>query len=93
MEYKMKKQNISVKEEWRQADKEWADVFSQVFYGAPVQELLEKNTKEVTKEVTMNTNRAIVLHLYHTIGLTLAQIAGTVKLTEKEVKSIIEDSE
>jgi uncharacterized linocin/CFP29 family protein len=108
IENKMKKQEISVKEQWRQADKEWADIFSEVLYGAPVQELLENKAKEVTKEVTlevtkevtskvteevkMNTNRAVVVHLYHTIGLNLAQIAGTVQLTEKEVKLIIEAS-
>ena len=88
-----KKQQDTVKARLKQAEKEWANLFAEVFYGAPVEVLLENKavevTKEVTKEVTAKKNRAVVLHLYHTIGLSVSQIAETVDLSIGEVQGIL----
>ncbi len=98
----MKTQKIdnSVKGRLKRSEKEWADAFTELFYGAPVEKLLEKNTADVTKVVTADVTKAqkeaaekkmngIVLHLYHTIGLSINQIAETVDLSSSKIGAII----
>ena len=102
----MKAQKIdnSVKGRLKRSEKEWADAFTELFYGAPVEKLLEKNTVSVTEAVTANVTakitaaerevaqkkmHGIVLHLYHTIGLSVNQIAETVDLNNSDVEAII----
>jgi hypothetical protein len=109
---KTKKIDNSVKAGLKQSEKEWADAFAELFYGAPVEVLLEKNTASVTSAVTsavtksvtadvtskvtaaerelaQKKTRGIVLHLYHTIGLTVNQIAETVDLKSADIEAII----
>ncbi len=98
----MKTQKIdnSVKGRLKRSEKEWADAFTELFYGAPVEKLLEKNTTSVTESVTADVTAkitaaaqkkmdGIVLHLYHTIGLSVGQIAETVDLKSSNVEAII----
>lgn len=105
---KTKKIDNSVKARLKQSEKEWADAFTELFYGAPVETLLEKNTVSVTeavteavtanvtskvtaaeREIARKKTRAIVLHLYHTIGLSVNQIAETVDLNNSSIEAII----
>ncbi len=109
----MKTQKIdnSVKGRLKRSEKEWADAFTELFYGAPVEKLLEKNTASVTEAVTeavtadvtakvaaaeraaaQKKTRGIVLHLYHTIGLSVTQIAETVDLNSSNVEVIIREA-
>jgi hypothetical protein len=87
-----KKMDNSVKAGLKRAEKEWADIFAEDTYGAPVDVLLKNNTAEVTAKNKAEEEKrvqAIVLHLYHTIGLSLTQIATTVNMTVSKVQEII----
>ena len=99
-----KKIDNSVKGRLKQAEKEWGDIFAEVQYGAPVDVLLKNKEDAVTADVTAAVTadviakkdaeaykkmQAVVLHLYHTIGLTVIQIAGTVDMSVDSVQNII----
>ena len=99
-EIKMATKNAKVEKSFearlKESDKEWSDLFTEVLYGAPVDVLLKNKTAEVTAEVTAQKNaeaekkiQGVVLHLYHTIGLTLTQIAATVDMSLESVQNII----
>jgi hypothetical protein len=91
-----KKIDNSVKGRLKQAEKEWGDIFAEVQYGAPVDVLLKNNTDAVTADVIAKKDaeaakkmQSVVLHLYHTLGLTVSQIAGTVDMSIDSVQNII----
>jgi hypothetical protein len=85
---KTKKEDNSVKARLKIAEKEWADVFVQAYYGVPVDKLLDKMGQEA-KAALDKQNQGIVLHAYHTLGLSYSQIAGMIHLTEQEIEKII----
>jgi hypothetical protein len=82
-----KKIDNSVKGRLKQAEKEWADMFAEIQYGAPVDVLLKNKDAEAEKKM-----QGVVLHLYHTIGLTFIQIAETVNMSIDDVQKIISNA-
>jgi hypothetical protein len=94
MATKNKKIGKSFEARLKESDKEWSDFFTEVLYGAPVDVLLENKTAEVTAEVMAKRDaemQGVVLHLYHTIGLSFIQIAGTVNMSVESVQDIIKN--
>jgi hypothetical protein len=99
MATKNKKIDKSFEARLKESDKEWSDFFTEIRYGVPVDVLLKNKTAEVTAEVTAKRDaeeakkiQGVVLHLYHTIGLSLTQIAGTVDMSVERVQNIINET-
>ena len=100
---KAKKQEPTIKEQWKQAEKEWGEIFTEFMYGPPVDVLPEQEEGEITaniaaitvdvaKKIQAEANRktqGAVLHLYHTIGLTVNQIAESFDFSVAKVQEII----
>ena len=75
---KTKNQEMTVKERLKQTQKEWAELFAEMFYDSPIQQLLRQERAEERTEVRAEADKkmqGVVLHLYHTIGLSEKQIA------------------
>ena len=96
-----KKNDNSVKGRLKQAEKEWAEVFAEVQYDAPLdllmqfgapEEVLLKNKAAQKDAEAERKIQGAVLHLYHTIGLTVIQIAGTINISADEVQKILNDT-